>query len=235
MARQIPTCTTHSCSSFVVAPVAANRKVRRLPRIAPSSTDARLEGCPIFDYVNDPLFSPAAAAASHKPSRPHTRILHAAQYNYASLLLHTVRRCYATRRIKWLSLSLRAYTTTIINPKFLSTCQTNTETFQALTRGYSGGRGRPDRGNRHYIRGGPGGEEEAAAAASLSFPPEADIKKGLDTSQVIETIPKPPHPSAVEDVPIENVQYVASYNWVDTEGQPYDRSSRYECPPLLPS
>jgi hypothetical protein len=63
---------THG-SRFAVTPVVANRKVRRLPRVAPSSTDTRLEGRPIFNYVNDPtfsLFSPAAAAASHKPSRP---------------------------------------------------------------------------------------------------------------------------------------------------------------------
>jgi hypothetical protein len=43
------------------------------------------------------------------------------------------------------------------------------------------------------------------------------MKRGLDTSKVIETVPAPPRPSALEDVPIENVQYVASYNWVDTD------------------
>lgn len=42
------------------------------------------------------------------------------------------------------------------------------------------------------------------------------MKKGLDTSKVIETVPVPPHPSAPEVIPIENVQYVTSYNWVDT-------------------
>src|SRR6266566_4275379 len=107
MARQIPTCATHSCSTFVVAPVTANRKVRRLPRMVPSSTDARLEGCLIFDYVNDTLFAPAAAAASHKPSRlPHTHTAYCTVQLRISLL-HTVRRCYATRRIKWQGLSLR--------------------------------------------------------------------------------------------------------------------------------
>ena len=43
------------------------------------------------------------------------------------------------------------------------------------------------------------------------------MKKGLDTSEVIETIPAPPQPSPLDDIPIENVEYVASYNWVDTE------------------
>ncbi|KAI9448926.1 hypothetical protein F5148DRAFT_987853 [Russula earlei] len=48
-------------------------------------------------------------------------------------------------------------------------------------------------------------------------PPEADIKEGLDTSNLIETIPQPVRLSAPKDVPIENVRYLASYNWVDTE------------------
>ncbi|KAF8490623.1 hypothetical protein F5888DRAFT_1097862 [Russula emetica] len=89
-------------------------------------------------------------------------------------------------------------------------------TFSSSTRGYGGGRARPDAGNRYYFRGGRG-RGGGSPATSLSFPPEADIKKGLDTSKIIETIPAPPHPSALEDIPIENVQYVASYNWVDTE------------------
>jgi hypothetical protein len=83
-------------------------------------------------------------------------------------------------------------------------------------RGYGGGRARPDLGNRHYIHGGRG-RGGGSSAASLSFPPEANMKKGLDTSKAIETIPAPRRPSALEDIPIENVQYVASYNWVDTE------------------
>jgi hypothetical protein len=88
--------------------------------------------------------------------------------------------------------------------------------FSSFTRGYGGGRFRPDYGNRHYVRGGRG-RGGGSAGAPLGFPSEADIKKGLDTSKVIETIPPPPRPSALEDVPIENVQYVASYNWVDKE------------------
>ena len=87
--------------------------------------------------------------------------------------------------------------------------------FSSFTRGSF----RPDYGNRHYVRGGRGrgGSSATSRATPTNFPSEADIKKGLDTSKVVETIPPPPRPSAVEDVPIENVQYVASYNWVDKE------------------
>lgn len=94
--------------------------------------------------------------------------------------------------------------------------------FPGFTRGYGGGRARPDYGNRFYFRGGGGrGRGGGSSATSFNIPPEADIKKGLDMSNVIETIPAPPCPSAVEDIPIENVEYVASYNWVDTDpGQP---------------
>ncbi len=51
------------------------------------------------------------------------------------------------------------------------------------------------------------GDEEAAARPPLS------------TSKIIETVPAPPRPSesVLEDIPIENVQYVASYNWAETE------------------
>jgi hypothetical protein len=73
-----------------------------VPRMAPSSTDARLEGCPIFNYVNDPTFPlpPAAAVVSHKPSRPpHTHTAYCTVQLRISLR-HTVCRCYATRRIK---------------------------------------------------------------------------------------------------------------------------------------
>ena len=90
--------------------------------------------------------------------------------------------------------------------------------FSSSTRGYGGGRARPDHGNRYYIRGGRG-RGGGTSATSLNFPPEADIKRGLDISKVIETIPPPPRPSGLEDVPIENVQYVASYNWVDTASE----------------
>lgn len=88
--------------------------------------------------------------------------------------------------------------------------------FSGYTRGSSRGRVRPDHGNRHYLHGGAG-RGSGSSPASFSFPPEADLKKGLDTSEIIETVPLPPRPSGLEDLPIENVQYVASYNWVDTE------------------
>jgi hypothetical protein len=88
--------------------------------------------------------------------------------------------------------------------------------FPNFTRGYGGGRARPDYSNRYYFRGGRG-RGGGSSAASHGIPPETDIKKGLDTSKAIETIPAPPRPSALQDIPIENVQYVASYNWVDTE------------------
>jgi hypothetical protein len=89
--------------------------------------------------------------------------------------------------------------------------------YSSFTRGYGGGRGRPDLGNRYYVRGDSRGRGGGSSATPPSFPPEDDIKKGLDTSKVIETIPAPPRPSPPEDIPIENVQYVASYNWVDSE------------------
>jgi len=89
--------------------------------------------------------------------------------------------------------------------------------FSSFTRGYGRGRARPDHGNRHHFHG-DRGRGSGSSATYPSFPPaEVDIKKGLDTSKVIETVPVPPRPSGVEDLPIENVQYVASYNWVDTE------------------
>src|SRR6266852_6007885 len=87
----------------------------------------------------------------------------------------------------------------------------------SFTRGSGGGRARPDHGNRHYFRGGSG-RGGSSSATSHSFPPaEPDIMKGLDTSEVIETIPAPPRPSPLDDIPIENVQYISSYNWADKE------------------
>ena len=88
--------------------------------------------------------------------------------------------------------------------------------FSSFTGGSGGGHFRPDYQNLHYICGSRG-REGSSTATTLNFPSEANIKKGLDTSKVISTIPSPPRPSALEDVPIENVQYVASYNWVDKE------------------
>ncbi|KAH9973930.1 hypothetical protein BJV74DRAFT_782643 [Russula compacta] len=92
--------------------------------------------------------------------------------------------------------------------------------FRGNSSSFSRGRSlRPDLGNIHYFqrggrynfRGGRGG------GTTHNFPPEADLKPGLDTSRIIETITHPGHSSVPEDIPIENVQYVTSYNWVDKE------------------
>jgi hypothetical protein len=86
----------------------------------------------------------------------------------------------------------------------------------SFTRGYgaSGGHFKLDYCNSHYVRG---RRVKGSTTTSLSFPPDVNIKKGLDMSRIIETIHPPPRPSVLEDIPIENVQYVASYNWVDAE------------------
>ena len=91
----------------------------------------------------------------------------------------------------------------------------------SFVRGYSGGRVRLDYSNSNYVHRGRG-RGGSSSAASLSSPPQADadIKRGLNTSKIIDTIPAPPRPSTPEDIPIANVQYVASYNWVDSTAQP---------------
>src|SRR5260221_6235643 len=95
------------------------------------------------------------------------------------------------------------------------------ETFSPFTRGNAGPR--PDLGNRFYVRGGgnnPRGTRGGGPhnrSTSGNFPPEADIKEGLDTSRIIETIPSPARQAAPEHIPIENTRYVASYNWVPKE------------------
>jgi len=63
---------------------------------------------------------------------------------------------------------------------------------------------RPDFGNSLGTRGG-------------GSPTRANIKEGLDTSGIIETITPPARLSAPEYIPIENTRYVASYNWVEGE------------------
>ena len=96
-------------------------------------------------------------------------------------------------------------------------------TFSPFTRGNASPR--PDFGNRYYVRGGgnnPRGTRGGGSfnrSTSGNFPPEADIKEGLDTSRIIETIPSPvtARLSAPEHIPIENTRYVASYNWVPKE------------------
>ena len=72
-----------------------------------------------------------------------------------------------------------------------------------------------DPGNRHYFHGSRG--EEGGTNAGAGFPAEANIKEGLDTSTPINTISRTTPPSAPEDFPIENVKYIASYNWIDAE------------------
>ncbi|KAH9060204.1 hypothetical protein EDB87DRAFT_1831622 [Lactarius vividus] len=84
------------------------------------------------------------------------------------------------------------------------------------TRG-RGGRLRPDNGNRFYLHGSRGRGGSSAARPAHDFPPEPDLKEGLDTTEIIQKIPAPPRPKAPEHFPIDNVKYVASYNWVEAE------------------
>ncbi|KAH9175674.1 hypothetical protein EDB89DRAFT_1903787 [Lactarius sanguifluus] len=86
----------------------------------------------------------------------------------------------------------------------------------SATRG-GGSRNRPDHANSHYFRSSRGGRGGASARPGRDTASEVNIKQGLDTSKIIETIPQPTRASAPEDLPIENVKYVASYNWVDTD------------------
>ena len=80
-----------------------------------------------------------------------------------------------------------------------------------------GGRLRPDQGNRFYYRGSRGrGGSSAADRPAPNVPPEPDLRGGLDTTKIIDTIPAPTRHAAT-DFPIKNVKYVASYNWVDAE------------------
>ena len=48
-------------------------------------------------------------------------------------------------------------------------------------------------------------------------PSNSDLKEGLGTTKIIDTIPVPARPTAPENFPINNVKYVASYNWTDAE------------------
>src|SRR5216683_3626404 len=101
--------------------------------------------------------------------------------------------------------------------------------FPTFTRSPGDGNGspKPDPGNGYYNtrggynprrargRGGFGGFP--ARTTGPNVPPEANIKDGLDTSRIIEMIVAPARLSAPEHIPIEDAQYVASYNWVDKE------------------
>ncbi|KAH9960101.1 hypothetical protein BC827DRAFT_1297101 [Russula dissimulans] len=101
---------------------------------------------------------------------------------------------------------------------------TNNANFSAFNRGRGGVRPpKPDLGNRYYVRGGTsgsnfrGGRGRAMSNAVPNSPQEVDIKEGLDKSKIIETIPQPSREFTLKDLPIENVKYVASYNWVETQ------------------
>src|SRR6266702_1207530 len=76
---------------------------------------------------------------------------------------------------------------------------------------------RPDYGNRFYFCGSRGRWGGSAARPAHNFPLEPDLKEGLDTTKIVETIPTPTRPTAPEDFPIDNVKYIASYNWIDAE------------------
>jgi hypothetical protein len=219
-----------------ISPLRLCRRQRKRKTTATSSPLLQLmrdwRGARFSYHVNDPTFppfSPAAAATCHRPSRPsHTH----------STALSTI-QLRISRRIKWAShpesQSPQATLQSPEKPYIIHMSSEYGGNFSSFNRGYGGGRGRPDLGNRYYIRGGRGrGGGSGSSGTALSFPPETDIKKDLDTSKAIETVPSPPRPSAVEDIPIENVQYVSSYNWVDKE-QPTIVVPGAGSPPFLPS
>ena len=104
---------------------------------------------------------------------------------------------------------------TTINPKMSSREQPSRLNF--ATRRGRGGRLRPDYGNRFYFQGSRGRGGGSATRPTPNLPPEPDFKEDLDTTKIIHTIPAPAHPAAPEKFPINNVKYVASYNWIDAE------------------
>ncbi|KAH8987697.1 hypothetical protein EDB86DRAFT_3206213 [Lactarius hatsudake] len=80
-----------------------------------------------------------------------------------------------------------------------------------------GGRLKPDYGNRFYLFGSRGWGGGSATRPANNFPSEPDLKEGLDTTTIIQTISAPAHPMVPEYFPIDNVKYVASYNWTAAE------------------
>lgn len=84
-------------------------------------------------------------------------------------------------------------------------------------RGGRGGRLRPDHGNRFYFQGSRGRGVGSATRPAPDSPPEPDLKEGLDTTKIIDTIPAPARLTPPENFPIDNVKYVASYNWINAE------------------
>ena len=85
------------------------------------------------------------------------------------------------------------------------------------TRRGRGSRLRPDYGNRFYFQGSRGRRGGSSTRPARNFPSEPDLKDGLDTTEIVDTITAPAHPAAPENFPINNVKYVASYNWTDAE------------------
>jgi hypothetical protein len=108
---------------------------------------------------------------------------------------------------------------TTINPKMLSREEPSRTNFTSFTstRGRGGGRLRPDYGNRFYFQGSRGRGGSSANRPAPNSPTEPDLKEGLDLTKIIATVPAPARPAAPDDFPIENVKYVASYNWIQGE------------------
>jgi hypothetical protein len=86
------------------------------------------------------------------------------------------------------------------------------------TRG-RGGRLRLDHGNWFYFHVSRGGGGASAIRSTPNFPAEPDLKLDLDTTESIDMIFAPVHPAAPEQFLMDNVKYVASYNWIDGEKQ----------------
>ncbi|KAF8272615.1 hypothetical protein EI94DRAFT_1717948 [Lactarius quietus] len=105
---------------------------------------------------------------------------------------------------------------TTVNPNMLSHEQSSCPNFFTSTRG-RGGSFKPDHGNRFYYRGSRGRRGGSATRLASNLPPEPDLKEGLDKTKIIDTIPAPEHHPVPEDFPIDNVKYVASYNWTKAE------------------
>jgi len=76
---------------------------------------------------------------------------------------------------------------------------------------------KPDSGNRFYNQVSEGRRNRFTPKPAPDSPPGPDIKEGLDTSKIIKTISAPARLAAPEIFPIDNVEYVASYNWIDAE------------------
>jgi hypothetical protein len=101
----------------------------------------------------------------------------------------------------------------------MSRDQPTRENFPAFTRGHPSPK--PNYRNKYHSRGSRGARGGGSSPRTRAKPgfllPEADIKEGLDTSEIIEKIPLPARLSAPENIPIENTQYLASYNWVNKD------------------